>query len=470
MYANGNRIKANEIPSTQTSWGNAAIIRKQTRFRLRDLIKETASQKNTPGSNAQKLADFYNSGMDTPAIEKLGIQPVLADLKRIDAISDMQGVMTETIVQYASGLTTIAPLFEMGDLPDPISNDVEIIAFGQGGMGLPEKSYYFKTEEKSVNIRNKYQQYLQQLLQLSGVPAAEAQAKAAAILTLETQLAKGARTATENRDIARQLNYYALGKLVKQYPLVAWDDIFKNLNIHSEKIMVAQPEFFDTLNKELTATSLTTWKDYLKVRLLSNAAPYLSVPFAKANFAFYSTTLSGQTEMKPREEQMANVIDDMLGEILGKLYVEKYFTADTKKRIDDLVQNVITTFGERIKSNSWMTDSTKEKALQKLSAVRRKIAYPDKWRDYTALNIGTNYFENAKAASAFNFNYQMSLIGKPVDRDKWGMTPPTLNAYYNPLNNEIVFPAGILLPPFFDPAADDAVNYGRNCNRYRARN
>ena len=459
-YANGNWIKTHEIPATETSWGNGAIIRKQTRLRLQELVKEVAEQKNQAGSNAQKLQAFYKSGMDTLSTEKLGIQPVRADLKHIDSINNLQGVMTETIKQYASGLTTVAPLFDMGDLTDLISNDVEIIAFGQGGMGLPEKSYYFNQDEKSIGIRNKYEKYLQQLLQLSGVSEEEAKANATAILALEIRLAKGARTATENRNIARQLNYYTPDQLNKQFPLVAWIDIFEKLNIQSNKILVAQPEFFDALNKELSATPLNTWKDYLKVRMLSNAAPYLSTAFAKANFAFYATTLSGQTQMKPRGEQITDITDAKLGEILGKLYVEKYFTADAKKRIADLIQNIITTFGERIKSNNWMTDSTKEKALQKLSTVRRKIAYPDNWRDYSNLIIGNNYYENIKAASAFDFRYHMNLVGKPVDRTIWGMTPPTLNAYYNPLNNEIVFPAGILLLPFFDPKADDAVNYG----------
>jgi putative endopeptidase len=459
-YTNGNWIKTHEIPATETSWGNGAIIRKQTRLRLQELVKEVAEQKNQAGSNAQKLQAFYKSGMDTLSTEKLGIQPVRADLKRIDGINSLQGVLNETITQYASGLTTVAPLFDMGNLTDPISNDIEIIAFEQGGMGLPEKSYYFNQDEKSVGIRNKYEKYLQQLLQLSGVSEEEAKANATAILALETRLAKGARTATENRNIESQLNYYTSDQLNKQFPLVAWIDIFKKLNIQSNKILVAQPEFFDTLNKELSATPLNTWKYYLRVRILSNVAPYLSTAFAKANFAFYSTTLSGQTQMKPRGEQITDITDAKLGEILGKLYVEKYFTADAKKRIDGLIQNVITTFGERIKSNNWMTDSTKEKALQKLSTLRRKIAYPDNWRDYSNLTIGNNYYENVKAASAFDFRYHMNLVGKPVDRAIWTMTPPTLNAYYNPLNNEIVFPAGILLLPFFDPKADDAVNYG----------
>jgi putative endopeptidase len=460
LYANGNWLKSREIPATENSWGNWQIIGKQTRLRLLDLIEEISARKNSAGSNAQKLGDFYKSGMDTVVIEKLGIKPIATELSQIDDINNIQGVMNETIVQYATGLIQIPPLYGMVPVPDPIRNDMEIIAFGQDGMGLPEKSYYFDQDEKSVNIRYKYVGYLQQLLQLSGVAKEAAHAKSAAVLALETLLAKGARTATENRDIPRQLNYYTQEKLKQQFPLIAWDDIFRQLNIHSEKILVFQPEFFDTLNKELKAIPLHTWKDYLKIRLLSNAAPYLSTAFQKANFVFYKTVLSGQKQMKPRSEEMVTILDNMLGEVLGKLYVEKYFTANAKKRIDELVDNVLKTFGERIKSNTWMTDSTKEKALEKLSLVRKKIAYPDKWRDYSSLTIGNNYYENVKAASAFNFRYYINLVGKPVDRDIWGMTPPTLNAYYNALNNEIVFPAGILLPPFFDAAADDAVNYG----------
>jgi putative endopeptidase len=459
-YANGSWFKVNEIPATEAAWGNWDIIWKQTTLRLRDLIKEVAATKNQQGTNAQKLQDFYNSGMDSLAIEKLGLQPIQADLKRIAAIHHQRGVIDETIVQHGSWVGNITPLFNMINRADPVANDKEIIVFSQGGMGLPEKSYYFDAGEKAVAIRTKYTLYLQQLLQLAGVPEEQAATKAAAIFALEKRLATGARTATENRNIQKRLNFYTAEKAETQFPLVGWSEIFQKLNIHSEKIQVVQPEFFDTLNKELTATSLQTWKDYLTVRLLSNSAPYLSTSFANAYFAFYNTALRGQTQMQPRDERIVAVTDELLGEILGQLYVQKYFTAEAKTRIDALVQNVLSTFGERIRSNTWMTDSTKEKALYKLSAIHRKIAYPDKWRDYSSLTIGKNYYENVKSASAFEFRYQMNQVGKSVDRDRWNMTPPTLNAYYNPLNNEIVFPAGILLPPFFDPNADDAVNYG----------
>lgn len=460
-YANGGWLKANEIPASEASWGNWAILQKKTRLQLQELLQAIAAQKNQPGSDAQKLQDLYNSGMNTAVIDKLGVQPVQADLQRIDAISSPQGIATEVTTQYAAGLVGgTAPLFRLGHIADPIRNDVEIITLSQSGMGLPDKSYYAEASPKAVATRTQYVVYLQRLLELSGTPKDAAQANATAVMALETRLALGARTATENRNIRKLLNYYTLDKAQKQFPLLGFNSMFQQLSIPPAKIIVAQPEFFTGLHKELTATPLATWKDYLKVRLLNSAASALSMPFVEAQFAFYVTTLTGRTQMRPRSEQMVLVADGLLGEVLGKAYVEKYFTADAKKRIDELVQNVTTSFAERIQTNTWMTAPTKEKALQKLSTIRRKIAYPDKWRDYSALQIGPDYFSNIKAATVFAFRDGFNRVGKPVNRALWSMTPSTLNASYNPLNNEIMFPAGILLPPFFDPQADDAANYG----------
>ncbi|MEO6820573.1 MAG: M13 family metallopeptidase, partial [Ginsengibacter sp.] len=455
-YANGNWLKTNEIPADQSRWGNGTILDKQTKQKLQQMLVSVASQKNAMGTDGQKLQSFYNSGMDTMAIEKLGIQPVKADLNRIKTINSQQGIMDEVINQYYF----YSPMFGLGNLADPIKNEKEIVTFGQGGLGLPEKSYYFDNDEKAKKLRGNYVDYLSTLFELSGVSKAVSLVKANEVLNLETQMAKGSRTATENRNVMKLLNFFTEEKLSARFPLIHFADIFQKLNIQSEKILIAQPEFFDTLNSLLATQPLSTWKDYLSVKLLSASAPYLSKPFVRAYFAFYATALTGRTQMKSRGESITSTVDANLGEILGKVYVEKYFTADAKKRIDELVQNVISTFGERIKGNTWMTDSTKELALAKLSKIRRKIAYPDKWKDYSALKIGNNYYDNVKATAAFTFTNNMNKIGKPVDRDAWSMTPPTLNAYYNPLNNEIVFPAGILLPPFFDPNADDAVNYG----------
>lgn len=459
-YVNGTWLKHNEIPGNQSSWGNFTIIQQETRKKLEQLVKDIAKQKNPEGSNAQKLQRFYNSGMDTNAIEKLGLKPILPDLQRIQSINSVQGIIDEVAFEYANNINFSSPLFSFGNVADPITNDKEILIITQGGMGLPEKSYYFDQDEKAKKLRKDYVHFLATLFELSGTPKDQSTQKAEEILSLETLMAKGSRTVTENRNIQKLLNYFTNEKLNKRFTALNFEGFFKNLNVHSDKIIVGQPEFLDTLNHLLTIIPLQTWKEYLTSRVLMNSASYLTSAFRKANFAFYGTAMSGTKEMKPRGESVINNIDNSLGEILGKLYIEKYFNQEAKTRIDQLVQNVIETFGERIKSNSWMTDSTKVKALEKLSTIRKKVAYPDKWRDYSGLQIGNNYYENVRAASAFNFKYTMSFVGKPVDRDLWGMTPPTLNAYYNPLNNEIVFPAGILLPPFFDPSADDAVNYG----------
>jgi len=461
-YANGGWLKANEIPANEASWGNWSILQKQTRLQLQQLLQEVAAQQHEPGSNAHKLKALYNSGMNTAALDQLGVQPVQADLNRIDAISNPQGIAAEVTTQYAAGLTDggAGPLFKLGHIADPIRNDVEIITLSQGGMGLPDKSYYFETSPKAEATRTKYAAYLQRLFELSGTPQPAAQAKAAAVLALETRLAQGARTATENRNIRKLLNYYTLDKAQHKYPLLGFKTMFQQLRIPPAKIIVAQPEFFAGLHKELTDTPLATWKDYLKARLLHSSSGSLSSAFLEANFAFYVTALTGRTQMRTRPEQMTLLADGLLGDALGKVYVEKYFPADAKKRMNELVQNVTTTFAERIQANSWMTTPTKEKALQKLSTVRRKIGYPDQWRDYSALQMGPDYFSNIKAARVFEFREGFGRVGKPVNRDLWTMTPPTLNAQYNPLNNGILFPAGILLPPFFDPQADDAVNYG----------
>ena len=459
-YANGGWLKANEIPASEAAWGNGQILQKKTRQQLQQLLQEVAAQQHPAGSDAQKLQALYNSGMNTAALDQLGIQPVQADLNRIDALSSPQGIAAEVTAQYAAGLTAAGPLFSLGHIADPIRNDVEIITLSQGGMGMPDKSYYFEASPKAEATRTQYAAYLQRLFELSGTPKEAAQTKAAAVLALETRLAKGARTATENRNIRKLLNYYSLDKAQSKYPLLGLKSMFQQLNIPPAKIIVAQPEFFAGLHQELTATPLATWKDYLKARLLHSSSGALSSAFLEANFAFFTTTLTGRTQMRTRPEQMALLADGMLGEALGKVYAEKYFTADAKKRMNELVQNVVTTFGERIQSNSWMTAPTKEKALQKLSAIRRKIGYPDQWRDYSALQMGPDYFSNIKASRVFEFRDGFSRVGKPVDHERWSMTPPTLNAQYNPLNNDIAFPAGILLPPFFDPQADDAVNYG----------
>ena len=343
FYGNGNWIKNNAIPPNEAAWGNGAILRKQTTSRLQQLLLYPPK---TGGSNAQKLQAFYKSAIDSATIENTGISPIKSDILRIDAVRDKSGIIAEAIVQYNTGLSN--PLFSLTGLADPVDNKFQIVSFSQGGMGLPEKSYYFSEDVKFASIRNKYVDYMSQLLQLAGIPQNQASAKAQSILDLETRLAKSARTVTENRDIAKLLNFFTIAELTEKYPQISWTDLFKKVNINSPKIRVGQPEFFTTLNHELNQTPLEIWKDYLTVKLMDGAAAYLSRPFVKANFDFYGTVLNGVTEMKPRGERMVFLIDNRMGEALGKLYVEQYFTADAKIRMDALVQNLLTTYGERV--------------------------------------------------------------------------------------------------------------------------
>lgn len=457
-YVNGNWLKNNEIPPTESTWGSFGLLKKEIKRRLQQLMTDASQKQFAAESDEAKLVSFYKSGMDTNAIEKLGWKPVKEDLERINKIQNTSELLNEVAKQHFMGLSL--PMFSSGDLADPVKNDVELVIIEQGGMGLPEKNYYFKTDTNAVKIRNAYVQFMTSLLTMTGTDVVTAKQVANNILDLETTLAKNARTATENRNISKQLNYYTLDKMVKEFPSLEWNNFFTNAQINSSRIIVAQPEFFTNLNTELASTPLDTWKNYLKVRFLIEAAPHLSSNFRSAHFEFYNKTLSGQKEQKPRWEIMVANADEKMGEAFGHLYVEQYFPESAKKRINDLVTNLLETYNERILTLDWMSDSTKTTALAKLNTIHRKIAFPDKWYNYNTVAISGNYFDNIKALSQFARQRNIGRIGKPVDRDLWTMTAPTINAYYNPLNNEIVFPSGILVFPFFDKDADDAINYG----------
>ncbi|GAA4317033.1 M13 family metallopeptidase [Flaviaesturariibacter amylovorans] len=470
-FANGGWLKRNEIPPTETAWGAATIAGRQVKQRLEAVLTSLAAEKQAAGSNAHKLAVFYSSGLDTVAIERAGMAPVASDLAGIEAIRTGTDLVDAVIRQYTTGLvgipspfrnsiTPVPPLFVISNFPDQLTNELELVTLQQGGMGMPEKSYYFDTSPKATGIRNRYRGYVQTLLERSGLPAAEAAASADAVLALETRLAAGARTATQNRDRPKLLNVFSTEQVDQRYPQLGWGRMAKALGLYGARLFVYQPEFFDTLNRELSATPVPVWKAYLRVRLLSNAAPYLSSPFANAYFDFYKTALTGQATMRSRQEEVVNIVEDLTGELLAEAYMQRYFPAGAKRRIDDLVANIVTTFGERIAGNTWLTEETKKNALLKLSTLKRKIAHPDHWRDYRGLRFGTSFFENVRAATLFDFRFNADLTGKPVNRDMWVMTPTRQNAYYNAFNNEIVFGAGLLLPPFFDAEADDAVNYG----------
>lgn len=458
-YMNSKWVKNNPIPGSRSSWGGFDMLQDKIQKQLQAIFKKLNTGKFEKGSDSYMLKMFYTSAMDSARANKLGAKPIKADLETIDQIANLEDLQQYLSDNHLLSLGTTA-IFAEGGIADPIKNDEELLFFNQGGTGLPEKSYYFSEDSSSKAIRAAYKTMVANLLKLGGESAASAQQKADSVLALETRLAAGSRTAEENRNIMRLLNYYTIEKMQKEFPAFNWQLFLQQLGATPKKIIVAQPEFFKGMNNELNATSLQTWKDYLKANLLTNAAPYLSQDFITERFNMYNKTLSGQKEQKPRWEKVVGWTDNALGEMLGKVYIKMYFSAKAKQRVNELIDNLLDTYRERINGLEWMTAATKTKALLKLDSIRKKIAYPDTWIDYSGLTLGNDLYANIKATQYFNTKRALARIGKPVNRTLWTMTPQTVNAYYNPLNNEIVFPAGILSYPFFDVNADDAFNYG----------
>lgn len=458
-YMNSKWVKSNPIPGTRASWGSFDMLQEKIQQQLKAIFKKLNTGTFEKGTDSYMLKMFYTTAMDSARANRLGVQPIKADLQTIDRIASLEDLQKYLAENHLLSLGTTA-IFSEGGIADPIKNDEEIVYFNQGGNGLPEKSYYFSEDSSSKAIRAAYKTMLANMLKLSGETAAKAQLQADSILALETRLAAGSRTAEENRNIMRLLNYYTVEKMQKEFPALNWALFLQQMGATPKKIIVAQPEFFKGVSNELYATSMDTWKAYLKANLVVLAAPYLSQDFVTERFNFYNKTLSGQKEQKPRWERVVAWTDNALGEMLGKQYINMYFSAKAKQRVNELIDNLIAVYRERINGLEWMTTATKQKALLKLDSIRRKIAYPDVWTDYSGLTIGNDLYANIKATQIFNTKRAIARIGKPVNRTLWTMTPQTVNAYYNPLNNEIVFPAGILAFPFFDVNADDAFNYG----------
>ena len=459
LYANGAWLKKNPVPGDQTRWGSFNELQENNYKALHELLETAASGKAGAGSKEQKVGDFYKSGMDTAAIEKAGINPLNEHLNRIKAIADANGVINEVALQHTMGLNA---LYSFGISPDDKQVTKQICQFFQGGLGMPDRDYYFKTDKRSTDIREAYKKYLVTLFTLLGEDSTTAKKDAADEFKLEAALANASMTRVEMRDPYKLYNKLSLDGLNKLTPGLDWKTMLGSLKVTGQdSVIVGQPKFFAEISKQLKATPLDVWKKYLQVQLTMEMSPYLSKNFADASFDFFGRTVRGQKEQKPRWKRVLGVVDGAVGELLGQMYVDKHFKPEAKKRMLELVNNLQQTYADRIKRLDWMSEPTKQKALAKLNTFLKKIGYPDKWKDYTALNIeGNDYVKNLMNASAFEYNYELSKLGKPVDRTTWGMTPPTVNAYYNPAFNEIVFPAGILQWPFFADNADDAVNYG----------
>jgi len=457
MYANGTWYDTARIPASQTGVGSYSFMNYPQRIRLQGILDSLAGATNPVGSIAQKVGDFYASGMDTVAINKRGYDPIKPILARIDAIANVPSMLKLVAEEQTTGDGSMIG-FSVG--PDDKRSTVNIAQFYQTGIGLPERDYYVKTDSSTVAIQQAYKNYLTRLFELTGLDAVAAGKNAAVTYAIEKQLAAAHRTNVELRDVKANYNKLAVAALSKKHPNLNWTTLLNNLGVKADSVNVGQPAYYDKLNTMVTSVPLADWKVYLKANALTNYATFLSRPFVDAAFA-YTKVLTGQAVKKTRAEEMTQAVDRSLGQALAQLYVKKYFPEDAKKRMAVLVSNLKKAFEARITRLDWMTDSTKAKAKEKLYAFTEKIGYPDKWRDYSKVDVKRNtYFENRLSANKNEYRYDLAKVGKTVDRTEWHTTPPTVTAYNNPPLNEIVFPAGILQSPYFDLSADDALNYG----------
>ena len=458
-YVNGSWMSENEIPDEYSQFGAFTELFENNQKQLQSLIEEVSTKENIPeGSAGQKIRDLYNSGMDTVAIEKAGISPISSDL------SDITNLATKADIQnYIASMhkTGVNPLFYLFAEADQENSSMNIAYVYQGGIGLPDVDYYINDDDASKKLRADYLVHLTRMFELAGEDSNQAIEKANSVMNIETGLAKVSKSRLERRDPNANFNKMSVAELSELSPEFDWNNYFKNTGVNIETLNVSQPDFFAGISPLMQNTDVDDWKAYLTWNLLDNYANYLSDNFVQQNFEFYGKVLSGTPELQPRWKRVINNTSSRLGEALGQLYVEKFFPPEAKERMLALVENLRIAFADRIEKLDWMSDKTKVKALEKLNRISVKIGYPDQWKDYTSLEIvPDSYVQNIRNSRVFEYNDNIRKIGKPVDKKEWGMTPQTVNAYYNPSMNEIVFPAGILQPPFFNMHADDAVNYG----------
>jgi putative endopeptidase len=460
QFANGTWLKTMEIPAAFSSWGSFNILAENNRKTLHDILEESAkNSKAKPGSVEQKIGDYYATCTDEAKREAEGAKPIAPELARIDKIKDVKGVEEEVAHLHSIGTPA---LFSFGSLPD-LKNSAMVIGFaGQGGLSLPNKDYYTKDDDRSKELRAKFVQHVANMFQLVGDSPDAAAKNAQTVMAIQTRLAQNSRGPVELRDFSKQYNKMGSADLAKLTPDFSWGDYFAGLGLpRNLEINVAHPEFFQALDKALVEIPVADWKTYLRWHLITDASQALSSKFEDESFNFYGKTLQGRKEQYPRWRRCVSATDSGLGEALGQVYVTRAFTPEAKQRMQTMVNNLIAAFQQRLTSNDWMSDETRRAALAKLAAFHQKIGYPEKWIDYTTLDVKRDsYVQNALRATAFSVRRDLNKIGKPIDKTEWGMTPPTVNAYNNWLQNEIVFPAGILQPPFFNPEADDAINYG----------
>ena len=456
-YVNGAWMKKTKIPDDKASYGVGYMVHEKAQEDVKAIIEASSKGKFATGSDEQKIGDFYEAFMDTKIRDQKGIAPLLPEYKKIDAINNYNDLAAYFGYANKSGINIPFSVSVMEDLKDPTQY---MLISWQGGLGLPDREYYSLVDAKSKEIQKKYVIHIEKTLQLGGIANAPDLAKK--IMVLETTLAAQHMKKEQTRDIVKLYNKYAISDLDQLMPDFNWDNMLKNAGIRNQQnIVVAQIDYLKSLNNIIKTTPLTTWKGYLKWNAIHGAARSLNTALDNENFDFYGKTLNGIRTQQPLWRRGVDRVNNNLGEIVGKVYVKKHFSPQAKEEVTLLVKNLLKAYGESIKNLDWMSPVTKKQALDKLSKFTPKIGYPDKWRDYSTLKVVKgDLYGNQQKATDFEYNRQINKLGKPVDRTEWGMTPQTVNAYYNPPLNEIVFPAAILQPPYFNLKVENAANYG----------
>jgi putative endopeptidase len=459
QYADGGWVAKNPVPAAYPRWGIFTELAERNNAHVRDILDEAAKKKSPAGSNDQKIGDYYASCMDEAGIEAAGLTPIEPELNRINAIKDEPGLEQEIAHLQRRGLGVV---FRFGSGQD-LKDSTQVIAqLFQGGTTLPDRDYYTKDDATSKALRDKFAAHVAKMFELAGDDADRAASEAKTVMAIETQLAQTSMSRIQLRDPDARYHKMSLADLKASAPDFNWDAFFKNVGAGSfSTINVGTPDFIKSATASLRTVALPDWQTYLRWHLLNASATGLPKKFVDEDFDFNGRTLTGTQEQLPRWKRCVASTDRALGEAVGQEYVKRYFSADAKARAVQMVQNLVAALHDDLTTLPWMSDVTRKRAIAKLDAFTRKIGYTDKWRDYSALKVTRDsYAANAERAQLFEVDRGLAKIGKPVDRTEWGMTPPTVNAYYNPSMNEIVFPAGILQPPFYDPTVDDAINYG----------
>lgn len=457
LFADGDWVKNNPVPSDKSRWGGFVQLAERNSYLIHGLLEEAAASNSPKGTPRREVGDFYISAMDTNRLEQLRFKPIQADLKRIDEIKSTEDLIRLLARFHNEG---VGGIFNSGVEPDARQSSIYALQLDQGGLSMPDRSYYL--DEGFATQRDAYREHVTKMFTLLGEKPEVAATNAVIVFDLEKDLAKASRTRVELRDPLKNYNKVTKAELLQKNPDLIWQVYLSERDLNrAPYAIVGQPEFFEAVDKLIGSRPLSDWKVYLRWHVLHSSAPYLFHEAEVENFNFFGKVLSGQPEQEPRWKRAFRTLDGSIGEAVGQLYVEKYYPPEARQKMKDLVENLKVVFRDHLEKADWMTEATRQKALAKFARFSQKIGYPDKFRDYSSIKIKRDdYLGNVRRSAAFEEHREIARVGKPVDRTEWDMTPPTVNAYFNPLQNEIVFPAGILQPPFFDLTQDDAVNYG----------